>query len=392
MIRTLQRKFIWSSMLAVTVLIVLMLGAINAANVLMVQRDIDLNLHRLSETQSPSLPGEGPGMQQMGFAAYISPDGRAVLAGNTHLDREEMEDMVKIVLREGKTQGEIDSFRYLVRVDPHTGTTTLAFVDTDGQIGSYLRVILLSLGIGLLCWGGMLLLVLLLSKKAIGPIAQNMERQKRFITDAGHEIKTPLAIIRANTEAMELYQGENKWSRNIKDQTVRLDGLTKNLLLLARMDESENTQKKETVDLSFMLRESLGSFAEPFALRKIQIRTELDCEVCLQADPEQLRQLLSILLDNALKYTDEGGYLLVCLCRKGTKPVLQMQNTCQSLPQIPAEQLFERFSRGTQARTQKTGGCGIGLSVAAAIMESLGGSISCSYCAEKEILFTLSFG
>ena len=114
----------------------------------------------------------------------------------------------------------------------------VVFLDTSGDIYSYIRVLFLSAAIGIACWLFMLLFVILLSKQAIRPIAENIEKQKQFVTNAGHEIKTPIAIIQSNTEAMELYNGENKWSKNIKEQTVRLNELMKNLLTLARMDES----------------------------------------------------------------------------------------------------------------------------------------------------------
>ena len=95
----------------------------------------------------------------------------------------------------------------------------------------------LSVSIAVLCWLFMLLIVIWLSRRAIRPIAQNIQKQKQFVTDAGHEIKTPLAIIQANIDAMELIHGENKWSRNIKGQVERLNGLMNILLILARMEE-----------------------------------------------------------------------------------------------------------------------------------------------------------
>ena len=163
---------------------------------------------------------------------------------------------------------------------------------------------MLSGALGLICWGFMLILVIILSKKAICPIAENIEKQKQFVTNAGHEIKTPLAIISANTEAMELYNGENKWTKNIKKQVDRLNGLMKNLLLLAKMEESKIVYQK--FSLSEMASEISESFFEPISLKNIAFETKIQPDIILNANSEHIRQLFSILLDNAVKYTDEN--------------------------------------------------------------------------------------
>lgn len=237
----------------------------------------------------------------------------------------------------------------------------------------------------------MLLTVVLLSRRAIRPVAENMEKQRQFVTNAGHEIKTPLAIIQSNTDAMELYLGENKWTRNIREQTERLSGLMQNLLLLARMEEGGAPLQTSDVSLSRLTEESVHAFAETLEQQRIRLRTQIAPEVHLRADCGQLQQLLSILLDNMAKYTPQGGEAEVRLEKNGTDVILTAENTCDRLPALPPERLFERFCRGDAARTQKTGGCGIGLSAAAAITEANHGTISAEYILPDRIRFTVRF-
>jgi len=267
--------------------------------------------------------------------------------------------------------------------------TVIVFLDNSEEILSYARVLFLSGGIGIICWILMLFMVMFLSQKAIRPIAENIERQKQFVTNAGHEIKTPLAIILANTEAMELYNGENKWSKNIREQTVRLNGLMKNLLLLAKIDEGAADIIKSEISLSELVSENVRAFAEPLNLRSITLQIEIQPKVIIKANKEQMSQLISILLDNASKYTNDNGTVIVSLQQSDKRIKLLIKNSCEKLPDTPPDKLFERFYRDDKARTQKTGGYGIGLSVARSIAETNKGSITAVYENPNFVSFTV---
>ncbi len=137
----------------------------------------------------------------------------------------------------GDASGREGRFRYRIAPSRDGRGSVAVFLDVSADERSMLIVAVLSLLAGAACWLAALLAAVLLSRRATRPIAESMERQKQFITDAGHEIKTPLAIIRANADALELHQGESRWSRNIQRQTERMDELMKRLLTLARLDE-----------------------------------------------------------------------------------------------------------------------------------------------------------
>lgn len=180
---------------------------------------------------------------------------------------------------QGRDQGTIDRFEFRRVSVPDGQGERILFLDISSSRWSILTVLAISAGMGLLCWLGTLLLVVLLSHRAIAPLARSMEKQRQFVTNAGHEIKTPLAIIQANTDAMELHQGPSKWSQNIRVQTLRLTGLMENLLTLARMDEVK-APPAQRVELSSLAQEVCQSFREGAAQRNIQMEEAIAPILC----------------------------------------------------------------------------------------------------------------
>ncbi len=451
MIKILRKKFIRTAMLAVTVLLILLLGAINLVNLGMVQRDLKDTLQMVAdrvdkpdndlvntayflvkidesanvasvdvshvtsvdeeqaasyalkvyekysvdaEKPLPQAPGAGeatPEENSPGNSGSI-PD-----AGNPgNLSGKETDPGTAMRDPKAQSTGRISGYLYLAHPDTTgQGVTDIIFLDPQKEEVSCLRVFALSAGLGVLCLFGMYLFVRRLSRRAIEPIAESMEKQRQFITDAGHELKTPLAIILSNTEAMELYQGESKWSRNIREQVGRLDGLTKNLLMLSRMEEYSENVVRESLNLGELAQKMAEPFREPLELRGIELRMEFADNISITANREQIERLLSVLLENALKYANDNGEVLISLQQKNdgrrSKAVLKLENTCTELPGVSPEALFERFRRGDEARTRKKGGYGIGLAVAKACAEANGDSIRAIYEEPDRICFEILF-
>lgn len=412
MIKTLQRKFVITAMIAISVLILLLLGTINIVNIIIVRKQVDAKLVMISESEGnpdniPIPPGgmqpQIPYGQKNEYDTFISSnffvvrfdnEGTIVYTDTSRISSLNEEDAVRLaeeVYDNDSRTGKIEHFQYMIR-SSRTGLGRVAvFLDTSGDFVSYIRVLFLSAGIGIVCWIMMFFFVVLLSKKAIRPIAINMEKQKQFVTNAGHEIKTPLAIIQSNTEAMELYNGESKWSKNIKNQTIRLNELMNNLLTLARIDE--DTANLHVVDfpLSQLMEETIHNFSESLTLRGISLQTHIQPMIILRANQEHIAQLISVLMDNAVKYTNEGGSIMVSLEKNEKRIKLQFKNTCEQLPMVSPDKLFDRFYRVNEARTQKSGGYGIGLSVAQSITETYKGRITAEYENENTIAFTIRF-
>ena len=455
MVKTLQKKFIITAMIAITVLLVVTLGAVNVFNISRLQNEMNNTLTMLVENDgmrpgdnagNPQLATMTDGMQEPPAANGTDqnqmevPDGVIVpdveptdnqpeppearddkrpnlfnpeisedmaMAARYFLVRFDMDGQIiytdvnnissvdeetanayaSEVYVSGKTSGKKEEFRYRVQASKDGRGTNIVFLNVSSDRQSMLAVMLISSLIFVVGWGLMLLLVIALSKRAIRPIAENLEKQKQFVTDAGHEIKTPLAIILANTEAMELHNGESKWSKNIRKQTERLSGLMKNLLTLARMEEGTAPVVMADLDMSKLTKEVADSFAESAKLKQIKLQTKIASDIKLQANREEMTQLLTILLDNAVKYSVEQADIVLTLAKRGKEVTLCCENTCGKLPDVEADRLFDRFYRSDAARTQKSGGYGIGLSVARAIVQNHKGKITAEYKEGNRIVF-----
>ncbi|MBQ9373271.1 MAG: sensor histidine kinase, partial [Oscillospiraceae bacterium] len=399
MIRALKKRFIRTAMIAVTVLLILIFGALNLVNAWSAGSETKLVLEMLTDMETngrrPDRPDgqNGPPEWELseppendlqegerkGFlskplteddwraAVYFTVrtlDGAVVETDVSRISSVSAETAVSYgekALAAGEQTGTIGDFRY-ASATAKTGETVWVFLENSSRTAAVLRVAALSGLAALVGWGLMLLLVIFLTKKAIAPIAENMDRQRQFITDAGHELKTPIAIIRANTEAMEMISGQNKWSRNISAQVTRLSELTRNLLTLARAEEVPQAGSLSELDFSALTQQTAQTFQEPMALRGITLDAEIEPDLRLRGSRDQLSTLLSILFDNAVKYAAEGSAVTLRLTRADKMLRLRMENDCESLPDCPPERLFDRFYRADSARTQKSGGFGIGLS------------------------------
>ena len=409
MIKLLQRKFVFAAMIAVSILLIASLGTINLENTIMTSNQTDNLLDEIitgelnQSSQPPNAPNNiNPGsglmrfsernMSSVFFVARVNNSGEVVqldISRITTMTEDEAENITLQAIELSENSGKISGFKY-TNMNDGIGKVYV-FLDVSYQTYSVLTVLFLSVLIGLICWVLMLILVIFLSKKAIKPIAENIERQKQFVTDAGHEIKTPLAIILANTDALELHNGENKWSKNIRAQTIRLSGLMQNLLTLAKIDESNIDATKESFSLNEIIDRTSDMFQEMLIPKNLILQKYYSADVIICANKELITRFVSILLDNAVKYSPCDSIIQIELYKNDKTINLVVANKCDSLPDCPPEKLFDRFYRGDSARTQKGGGYGIGLSAAHSIAEIHGGSIKASYGNDNTIIFTVEF-
>ena len=397
-----RTRFILAAMLSFLIVLLLAAGGIWLFSYFRTENDITAFIKEMQSSagedaqpaardSSPPMFGYTPGRRRYlssFFDLSIDEEGTVTVVRQRGITEEAAASVDRYAteaVAKRAADGKAGPYRYSVTYRDDK-TARVILVDTSIQLRTLYTVLLSALTVG-----GVLLFVLFLilipvSARVADAFAANAEKQKRFITDAGHDLKTPVAIIRSNLDVMDLTQGKSKWSGNIRSQTERLERLIEQLIAMARLDEHRETGPLGTVDLAALLTGEIESFRE--TLEGAEITEDLPDKMILPGDERALRQLIDLLLDNAARYIGGAGRLTIRFDTRKRKARLTMENTVDRLPGCPAEELTGRFVRGTTARTQKTGGAGIGLSAAQRIAEMHRGTLTVTY--PREDLFAVT--
>lgn len=262
-----------------------------------------------------------------------------------------------------------------------SGGKLVVVMDCTRDVGAVEAFSRYSLRFGLVCVILYLLVLAFLSNYAIRPFVENMENQKRFITNAGHELKTPVAIISANAEALELISGKSQWTDNILVQVKRVTRLINELIMLAKMGEKNEKQLKlEPVDISQCFTDAVHSFAPVVEGEKKHLESQIPEGIEAETDPKYLYEIFTIFMDNAAKYCDDGGTIRAVLEPHGKKGFRALvSNTYKNGEGQDYTHFFERFYRGDESHNSQKAGYGIGLSMAQEATRLLGGKIQVEY-------------
>ena len=277
------------------------------------------------------------------------------------------------VLESGKEHGFYGSYRYFMNT--LEGETSVIFLNAERELHAVRGLFINTLLIAVICLVIVFLLVLLLSRRAVAPYMRNLEMQKQFITNAGHELKTPLTAISTSADVLAMEHGDNEWVQNIQMQSGRLARLITNLITLSRLDEERPSLEKSEFSLSDALWETADSFMPLMRARGKAYCQSIGDGLAVTSNRAAVQQMVSILLDNAVKHSPPGAKISLKAFRKGHKIVIEVSNTCGELARSELKHLFERFYRVAQSHSETAGGSGIGLSVAKATAEALGGKI-----------------
>lgn len=269
--------------------------------------------------------------------------------------------------------------------------TLFVFMDCEKDLlsfYSFMRTSILIASLGLL---SVFILLLLLSGRIVKPVAESYEKQKRFITDAGHEIKTPLTIISADADVLDMECGENEWLRDIQLQIKRLTALTNDLIYLSKMEEDQGHLQMTDFSLSDLTDELVQSFQALAKARGKVFTSTIQPGISFHGDERALSQVISNLLDNALKYSEHGGSISVELKKQGRSICLDVFNTTSAITEENLNNIFERFYRADPSRNSRTGGHGIGLSIVKAVVTAHKGEIRASSRDGRSLLISVSF-
>ena len=322
-----------------------------------------------------------------------------------YIEEEQAEEYARIALDRPFHFGNFGRYYYYC-ADRESGGTIVVYLDRTEQLSLMRRVLISVLSILGLGTFMSFFIMRLLSKGFVRTEVENVEKQKQFITNASHELKTPLAVIKANTEMQEMMDGESEWSQSTLRQVDRMTGLIGNLVQIARAQEMTDGELAPT-DIAASVSETADSFAPVAASDGKKLEKEIPDSLVTKSSDSSMRQLTSLLIDNAIKYCDDGGTIKVELTRSRRGAVLTVSNDYAEGANVDYTRLFERFYRQDEAHTisagtvtgssegssgERTGksGYGIGLSIAESLVKSMKGSIDVSWN-KGRILFTCKF-
>ncbi len=395
---------------AITLSVILLASyrEIRQENMAMLKRHVEL-YYLDSETGGPAVPPDAPpdkpdapGLEPPGrppldqkpdyqlstFYSVAFGENETVIAvdnGDKEIySEEELISIAREILTGNNTSGRFGALTYIV--DHRPNYSLVALMDntvSEGGLNTLLHNVLIIGSAAILV---MFFVSLVLSGRIIRPLEENDQKQKQFISDASHELKTPVAVISTNAELLSREIGENEWLANIRYENERMEGLVRQLLDLSRAENAE--MPMEQVDFSRVVTgETLALETLAFDCGRV-FRTDIEDGVILTGNKTQLTQLVSILLDNAIRHAT-GNEIGIALKRQGHHAILSVVNDGDEIPQDKLEHLFDRFYRVDEARNSEGQHYGLGLSIAKAVVEKHGGSISVS-CRDGKVRLTAS--
>ena len=398
-----RNRFILGAMLAFLILLVLAVSGIWLFSYHQMERENSLFLQAMqhvsgeerpfSQAAPPPMFGYTPQQRRYPSSYYdilLDADGEIQSVQRFGIPEEaetDIQQIVRQVVRDQSSGGKIGSYKYGVtwRED---GTARLILLDISIQLQGLYNILKSALLVGAVLMAALFLILLPVSSRVADAFLKNSEKQKQFITDAGHDLKTPVAIIRSSLDVMEL-TGKTKWSENIRSQTERLERLIGQLLMMSRLDEAGEKIRRVPLNLTALVREEKQHYLPITAQRNIAWEDALPDSLTVRGDEPTLRQMLNLLLDNASQYTNDGGTITLTGRAEKKRVRLELSNTVDKLPEQPPEELTERFVRGNTARTQKSGGAGIGLSAVKRIVEMHKGKLILGYQGEHVFQLTV---
>ena len=402
MIRKLRAKFIFVTMCVVLVVMVGLVGMLNAVNSARIDNDTDKILSVLVDNEGimplpsyinnqnpmPSLPLETP-YQTRYFTVTVK--GNEIVKVNMSniykLSEEQAKNNTIEVMASGQTEGYFGDFK-ITKISTVNGDMYI-FLDCSQYLYNARNLLRISIMVATISLVLIFGLVCFFSYIVVKPIEESYLKQKRFITDANHELKTPLAVIKATNEVVELTFGQNEWSESINNQVKKLTDLTEKLVFLSRMDEEMAEMPTIEFDLSKTAMEVSGSFEYFAKASNKTYNVNITPGINTVGDVSLISQLISILLENAFKYSNQNGRIDITLSGNNKTKRLIVGNTTAGIDKENLDKLFDRFYRTDKSRNSETGGHGIGLSIAKSIVNIHRGKISVKADDEMYIEFTV---
>ena len=396
MIKKLRRKFILIAMCSMIFVLGTIVTVINVLNYQKTNNYSNRIISLLTDNEGgfpkdfPVRPNQGDGMtpetpfEARFFSVMLDEQGDVVFSDVRQIAAitpQTAEEYAKTLYQDSKTAGMYDDYKYRAK-ETDKGTLYI-FLDCTREMNSFRGFLQTSILISLGGLAVVFILIIIFSHIALKPVEESYQKQKHFITNASHDVKTPLTIINAGAEVIELEHGEVEWTKEIKKQTERLTALIDKLVFLSRMDEENQKIEICEFNLSELICEAIEPYENIATSKGFSFSFDCQSDIVYKGNEEMLSQAIALLMDNALKYANEQGQISISL-KKTVKGIeLRFKNTADSVKEGNNSEIFERFYRSEQSRNSKTGGHGIGLSVVKAIIMAHKGKIS-AYSADGQ--------
>lgn len=393
MIKRLRIRFIFSAQIASTIVLIFLLVSMNFWFTRGIHHRTDLKIIDIAG-QVPVSPGD---IREFLYGSQGIENSREIYIKrtffkNTNQEIYEIRPMNYISRggaerlferTEGREKGVIEHFRFISFEKDNIITTVL--IDITNEIYNLNTIRMHSFFGFIICEAIIFILLNVFSDKALGPIIRNIKNQKYFIDDASHELKTPIAIISANNEIMEMTSGQNKWTESTKRQLERMNKLVNQMLNLSEYDEKdEKSLSRKDVNITSIVNKILDDMESVIINKKIKLTKTYD-EFIVSVDESMTSEMIDIIIENAIKYCSEDGEIRTSIVNK----YFIISNSSSPLTDEDIKNIFERFYRSDKARSRDTGGNGMGLSIAKTIADVNNISLNAEY---KDEFFSMKIG
>jgi two component system histidine kinase len=390
--------------IAVSIMLISIIGILNASKYATSEKKINKILDLLSKNNGV-LPDEEVVEKILGrktnpdiivqyryFSAYVDSTNKVITMNTEHIANLSETDVIFYIRKilSGKNRygnfTTTDGQKFAYKLSLHEDESKLIVVlDTTSYIEDRADLIDTSVFIFFSNLVFFIIIFVIFSGKVMMPFMENYRNQKAFITNAGHELKTPLAIISANNELCEMIGGENEWTKSTKEQVERMTDLINRLVVLARFEEKSEEKSdvaEKNINFSDIVTKSANSFKSMAIKGGKNFESNIQKNLCISGDDGAIYELVNILIDNANKYCDDGGTVGVGLLQHGItfkKAKLVVYNTYKSGKGVDYSRFFERFYREDKSHNSNVSGYGVGLSIAGNIVKRHKGKIHISY-------------
>lgn len=404
MIKRLRFKFIKITMSSVLAVLLLIIASVNIVNVIQNNRSVDMVTQIIVENggtfkkndrpfgdnfRDEQVKNEKPNDRfhnrdelpfSTRFFSVFLDENKNITEINSEsiasVTDEDIKAITQVVLDKNKASGWYKTYRY--RISPYESGFLLVVMEETAVRNSMLTVLFITLSVGVGAFFIIFLLIALFSKRAIKPIAQTYEKQKQFITDASHELKTPLTVVSANNEILAMTYGENEWCDSVEKQIALMRSLISQMIQMSRLDEDEQVFNIESFNISDAVYDTVMSFKTVAERKSLNMTVGIEPDILFSGDEKEIRHAIAVLADNAVKYCDKDGEIKVSVSKNtsGVKKriLITFENTYAYASSLDTDRIFERFYRADKARNTYNS-FGLGLPIARSVIEKHGGSL-----------------